>query len=124
MARRAGNATLCERYGAHLFDAQIAYLVGPPAAQTDRLAQAFAIEEVHPFSLKLLNQRLQALQIGTVELKKRGFPVEPEELRPRLKLVAHGRNGVVIFTRRGDERIMIIARRLAEPGVRTSEPRT
>jgi len=105
-------ATLAERYDAHLFDAQIAYLVGP-VWKPDGLAQAFAIDEVHPFSLKVLNQRLQALHIGRVELKKRGFPVEPEELRPRLKLVQSGRDGVVLFTRRGDERLMIIGRRLA-----------
>lgn len=110
---RAGClAGLCARLGAHLFDPSIAYLVAP-VWRPEPLAQAFAVEEVHTFSLKLLNQRLVALGIGTVELKKRGFPAEPESLRPRLKLVAGGRPGVAIFTRQGDERMMLLGRRLA-----------
>jgi hypothetical protein len=57
---------------------------------------------------------LIALQIGTVELKKRGFPAEPETLRGRLTLAKGGRPGVVIFTRRGNERLMVIGRRVSE----------
>jgi SAM-dependent methyltransferase len=108
---RAGClAEVCRRLGAHLFDPQIAYLVGEQREHTP-LAQAFWVEEVHPFSLKLLNGRLQALGVARVELKKRGFPQEPESLRPRLKLQRQGRDAVVIFTRRGDERLMLLGRR-------------
>jgi hypothetical protein len=95
---------------AHLFDRQIAYLVSPHL-RLDPLVHSFAIEEINPFSLKLLNQRLKALQVGQVELKKRGFPVEPEQLRPQLKLQPGGRAAVIIFTRQGDERLMLIGRR-------------
>jgi hypothetical protein len=108
---RAGClAELCRRLGAHLFDPEIAYLVGERLEHTP-LAQAFWIEEVHPISLRLLNGRLQALGVGRVELKKRGFPQEPESLRPRLKLARQGRDAVVIFTRRGDEHLMILGKR-------------
>jgi hypothetical protein len=102
---------------AHLFDPQIAYLVGD-TPQPHSLAQAFMVEEVHGFGLKLLNQRLQALGVARVELKKRGFPVEPEALRPRLKLANVGRAAVVILTRvardgkQEDEHIMLIGKRL------------
>lgn len=110
---RAGSlGVLCARLEAYLFDRQIAYLVSP-AARLDPLAQSFAIEEIHPFSLKRLNQRLKALQIGQVELKKRGFPAEPEQLRPQLKLQPGGRAAVIIFTRQGDERLMLIGQRCA-----------
>jgi len=98
---------LCANLQAHLFDAQIAYLVGSQPHAT-ALAQRFELEEIHPYSLKLLNRRLQELGIARVELKKRGFPVEPEQLRRRLRLAEHGRDGVVFFTRRGDERLMLI----------------
>ncbi len=68
---------------------------------------------MHRFSLKLLNRRLAARGVGQVELLKRGFPQEPESLRPRLKLTPGGAAGVVIFTRRGDEHWMLIGRRLS-----------
>lgn len=109
---RAGClASICRQLQAHLFDPEIAYLISGKQQFTP-LAQAFMVEEVHPFALKLLNHRLQTLGIGRVELKKRGFPQEPEALRPRLKLVRQGRDAVVLFTRRGDEHLMILGRRL------------
>lgn len=108
---RAGClAELCRRLGAHLFDPEIAYLAGERLEPTP-LAQVFWVDEVHPFSLKLLNARLGALGVARVELKKRGFPQEPESLRPRLKLQSKGCDAVVIFTRRGDEHLMILGRR-------------
>jgi len=109
---RAGAFTeLCRQLQAHLFDPQIAYMVSP-VQQTHPLVQTFVIHEVHPFNLKLLNRRLQARGYHIVELKKRGVPFQPEELRPRLKLPATGKAGVVIFTRRGDERLMLIGERI------------
>lgn len=109
--RASAIGRLCTLLEAHLFDPQIAYLVSR-VKQTHPLVQSFRIDEVHPFQLKLLNRRLQALSIGQVELKKRGFPLAPEELRPRLKLTPGGEDGVVIFTRRGDERLMLIGARV------------
>lgn len=110
---RAGAlAALCARVAGHLFAPDIAYIVAP-TLRTEPLAQAFAIDEVHRFSLKLLNQRLSARGIGQVELLKRGFPQAPESLRPRLRLTPGGAPGVVIFTRRGDEHWMLIGRRLS-----------
>lgn len=109
---RAGAlGALCERLGAWLFDPQIAYLIAPDW-RPDALVQSFRVDEVHRFALKTLNRRLQALGIGAVELKKRGFPVEPETLRPQLKLVPGGKSATVLITRRGDERLMIIGERM------------
>ncbi len=111
LIRAGALAELCRALGAHLFDPQIAYLVTEETINHP-LLQSFVIEEVARYSLKGLNRRLQGAGIGQVELKKRGFPVEPESLRPRLKLTPGGRPAVVIFTRRGNERLMIIGRRL------------
>lgn len=110
---RAGAfAELCARLGAHLFAPDIAYLVADSAkGRDDPLVQSFVIQEIHPFSLKRLQERLAARQIGQVELKKRGAPFAPESLRGRLKPVSGGSAATVIFTRRGDERLMIIAQR-------------
>ncbi len=111
---RAGAFTaLCGELGAHLLDAQIAYLVSP-LWRTHPLVQTFVIQEIHSFNLKLLNRRLQALGYHIVELKKRGVPFQPEELRNRLKLPATGKPGVVIFTRRGAERLMLLGERIGK----------
>ena len=109
---RAGTfVPLCQALGAHLFDAQIAYMVGD-TPRTHPMVQSFRILEIHPFHLKTLQARLQALGISRVELKKRGAPFAPESLRGRLKLPAGDRAGVVIFTRQEDARLMLIAERL------------
>ncbi len=111
---RAGTfAPLCEQLGAHLFDSMIAYMVGD-ATVTHPLVQSFKILEIHPFNLKLLQTRLQALGISRVELKKRGAPFAPESLRGRLKLASGNKPGVVIFTRQGDKRLMLLGERLPQ----------
>ncbi len=113
-------AELSARLDARLFDPQIAYLVADEAAAspsaTSREAlhfvQAFRLLEIHSFGLKRLNARLRALDVGRVELKKRGAPIEPETLRPRLKLQGT-RDVVVLLTRRGDEPLMLIGERVS-----------
>lgn len=109
---RAGTfMPLCMALNAHLFDPMIAYMVGDLAI-THPFVQSFHILEIHPFNLKVLQARLQALGISLVELKKRGAPFAPESLRGRLKLPPGDRAGVVIFTRQGEKRLMLIAERL------------
>jgi len=108
---RAGAfAELCDILHARLFDAQIAYLVADELVPSP-LVMPFRLLEVEPFSLKRLNARLAARGIGSVELKKRGAPFAPEDLRRRLKLHAGGAPAVVIFTRRGDQPLMLLAAR-------------
>lgn len=102
---------LCQQFDGWLFDPQIAYLVTCKSV-THALVQSFHLLEIHPFNLKKLNQRISVLNIGSVELKKRGMPFEPESLRKKLKLVPNGRPGVILFTRRGSERLMLIAERI------------
>lgn len=113
--RAQALGALARQLEAWLLDAQIAYLV-TAQPQATPLAKGFVIDEVHPFSLKVLNRRLQVLGIGDVELKKRGFPVEPESLRPRLKVVRGGRPATIFLTRRGEQRLMLIGRRLTSAG--------
>lgn len=109
---RAGAlAELCARLDAWLFDRHLAWLVAD-RPRPDALVSAFEIQEVHHFGLKRLQERLAALGVARVEIKKRGFAMEPEELRRRLRLPREGRDGVVLLTRRGDEPLFLIARRL------------
>ncbi len=108
---RSGALTeLCQRLDAHLFDDQIAYLIGP-AGRTHPLVQSFRLLEVHTFSLKLLTRRLHALGLGRLEIKKRGSPIDPEQFRRKIKPADTDRPGVVILTRQGDRRLMFLAER-------------
>lgn len=109
---RAGAlAGLCADLSAFLFEPSIAYLAAAEPRPTP-FARAFAVRELFPFSLKRLNARLRELGIGRAEIKKRGFPVEPEDLRPRLKLAPQGPPLTVILTRRGDDHWVILCDRL------------
>ncbi|MGH2524317.1 MAG: class I SAM-dependent methyltransferase, partial [Anaerolineales bacterium] len=83
---RAGLVTtLAEHLNARQLDPDIAYLTADEFKPTP-LARAFAIEEAFPFQLKRLRERLRALNVGQVTVKKRGSPLEPEALIRQLKL--------------------------------------
>lgn len=111
LIRAGAFAELCRALGAHVFDRQIAYLVTSRAG-SHPLTQSFAILERLPLRIKQINRRLRELNIGRVELKKRGVPIEPESLRPQLKPVPGGDDAVLIFTRCNDRRFALIARRM------------
>ena len=83
---RAGLVTtLGARLGARQLDADIAYLTAD-RLQPTAFARAYAIEEALPFQLKRLRERLRALRVGTLTVKKRGSPLEPEALIKQLRL--------------------------------------
>lgn len=83
---RAGLVTtLAARLGATQLDADIAYLAAPQLVPTP-FARAYAIEDALPFQLKRLRERLRALHVGRVTVKKRGSPLEPEALIQQLRL--------------------------------------
>lgn len=83
---RAGLVTtLAARLGARQLDADIAYLTADRWQPTP-FARAYAIEEALPFQLKRLRERLRARRVGTVTVKKRGSPLEPEALIKQLRL--------------------------------------
>jgi SAM-dependent methyltransferase len=82
---RAGLVTtLAARLNAYQLDPSIAYLTSDTLTPTP-LARAFTIDEALPFQLKRLRARLRALGVGTVTVKKRGSPLEPEALIRLLK---------------------------------------
>ena len=83
---RAGLVTtLAAQLGARQLDADIAYLTAPDLRPTP-FARAFRIEEAMPFQLKRLRERLRALGVGRLTVKKRGSPLEPASLIKQLRL--------------------------------------
>lgn len=112
VVRAGALAEMCRRLEAHLFDADIAYLVGQ-RLHLDPLARAFRIHEVRRFRLKDLQARLRQRGIARLEIKKRGSPLEPQELRRRLRLQPQGEEAVLFLTRRGQEPLMLLGERLS-----------
>ncbi len=104
---------LCRGMDAHLFDEQIAYLVSTGSA-LQPFVQSFRLLEVHDFSLKRINRRIQALGLGRLEIKKRGSPIDPEAFRRSLKPAPTDRPGVIFLTRMGDRRVVLIGERLGD----------
>ena len=76
---------LAEELNAHMVDEHIAYMTSDRLIRTP-FAQVFRIIKELPAKEKLLAKELRALNIGSLEIKKRGFDVNPSELRKRLKL--------------------------------------
>ncbi len=104
---RAGLVTtLAAQLNAHQLDPDIAYLTAETLTSTP-FARAFAIEEAFPFQLKRLRERLRAMHVGQVTVKKRGSPLEPEALIRRLKLSGPESRIVFLTHVRGDAWVVI-----------------
>jgi hypothetical protein len=83
---RAGLVTtLGARLNAQQLDPDIAYLTAAALTPTP-FARAYTVEDSFPFQLKRLREYLRARSVGLVTVKKRGSPLEPEELIHKLKL--------------------------------------
>lgn len=96
---RAGLAqSLGRQLNASMLDESIAYLTLDQPAPTP-WARCWKIREWLPFQLKRLRRHLLARGIGRVTIKKRGFPMSPDELRARLRLGVKGDACVLVMTR-------------------------
>jgi hypothetical protein len=62
-----------------------------------------------PFQLKALRAYLRARGVGRVTIKKRGSPLDPDQLRQQLRL-AGDEERTVFLTRTGDGPLVLIAR--------------
>lgn len=78
-------AELARRLDASLIDGTIAYLTADTLVATP-FARAWRVLETMPFNLKRLRSRLRELDVGRVIVKKRGSPIDPQELEQRLRL--------------------------------------
>lgn len=80
-----------------LIDGTIAYITADELRPTP-YATAYEITDRLPFNLKRLKALLREREVGVLTVKKRGSPVEPEELRRRMKL--QGRASATVFLTR------------------------
>ncbi|HRQ38046.1 MAG TPA: class I SAM-dependent methyltransferase [Chloroflexota bacterium] len=87
---------LAHRLGARQIDADIAYLTSDAPLETP-FARRYVVEAVRPFQLKQLRHALHQQQIGSVTIKKRGSPLQPEQLKRQLRLTGPVENHRILF---------------------------
>ena len=118
---RAGLvADVARQLGGHLLDEHIAYICAPDLLQTP-FARAYKVLEVRPYNVKKLKAWVKASRIGTLEIKKRGTSVTPEELRKTL-LTGSGKGpnkATLVLTRMGEERVAIVVEPIPTAGHRS-----
>ncbi len=98
---RAGLvAELAEDIDGHLLDPKIAWITTnkEPTPEHGHLGTWFRIIDEVPFHSKALKAELQARDIGTLTVKKRGVDIVPEKLIAQLKLKG-SQTGTLIMTR-------------------------
>ena len=98
---------------ATVLDPQIAYLTASVPA-FHPMAATFEVLEVVPFSVARLRDGLRAKGWRPDEIRRRGFPVEPDELRRLLGKLA-GEPVTLLLTTLSGKRLAIIARRIVAP---------
>jgi hypothetical protein len=93
--------------GAAQLDADIAYLTADVYCPSP-FARAWAVETWMPFGLKNLRAALRQRQVGEVVVKKRGSPMQPEDLIRDLRLKGDQQR-VLFLTHLRGRPIVIIA---------------
>jgi SAM-dependent methyltransferase len=107
---RAGLvARLAEDLDAHLLSPGIAWLTGDNLPGT-AFASRFKVLDVVPLRIAAIDRALALLDIGRVEVKKRGADVDPQAIRAGLRLTGSG-EATVIATRVAGRHRAVIARR-------------
>lgn len=106
-------AELAEQIGATLIAPQIAYLSSDEKIDSP-FVRGFEVIDEMAFDRKKLKAYLRERKIGTLEIKKRGADVVPEELRKELQL--KGENAAtLVVTRIGDAHRVLIAQAIEQP---------
>ncbi|MCC7263107.1 MAG: methyltransferase domain-containing protein [Candidatus Latescibacteria bacterium] len=98
---------LARRLDAWKLDPQIAYLSSAHLV-TSAFARAYRILSSMPFNLKRLRRFLAQEGMYAAEIKKRRFPIEPQELRHLLDLPTQGQGVTLILTRLADQPFVFI----------------
>lgn len=113
---RAGLvANLARQLGGHLMNEQIAYIAADTLEDTP-FARAYKVKEVLPYNVKQLRAWVKANDVGTLEIKKRGTSVTPEELRKQLlagKPKSATSRATLVLTRLGEDRVAIVVETIA-----------
>ncbi|MFI1993325.1 methyltransferase domain-containing protein [Actinoplanes sp. NPDC020271] len=94
--------------GGWLGDPEIAYVYTDEPVDTP-FARRLAVTDVLPFSLKRLRALLRERGVGTLEIRKRGSALVPDQLRKDLKLSGPHAAGLVLTRVAGAPTVLITA---------------
>lgn len=97
---------LALQLGAAQLDSTIAYLTSDDQPDSPWV-RGWRIRDWMPFHLKRLRAYLRENNVGHVTVKKRGFPMTPEEIIPRLKLKGSTSCTLVLTRLQGEPIVMI-----------------
>ncbi len=104
---------LAHRLGASLIDPRLGYLSGASFVESP-FADAFAVAEVIPFSVARLKRRLREAGWAPREIRRRAFPVEPDDLRRQIGVV-EGEAVTLLCMTVASKRLVVVGR-LLKPG--------
>jgi len=96
-------------------DPQIAYLVGARRFATD-WASTYEVLDQMPYRPKNVQKALRDRGVGRVIVKKRGVPIEPEDVQRELKL-SGPEEMILVLTKIGLQRVVFLCRRVQETGL-------
>lgn len=99
-------------FGGSLLDETIAYFTTDLRPQSPWL-RSWQVLDWMPFNLKKLRACLVAQGVGRVTVKKRGSPLEPEELIARLKLKKGPHSRTLVLTRHAGRPVVLICADMA-----------
>ncbi len=85
------------------------YLTSEDALEHPLLTRFEVLEQL-PLRVTTLGKHLRCLDIGKLEIKKRGVETDPEQLRKKLKLTGNG-SATLLLTRLGNSEIALLAKR-------------
>lgn len=114
------NNVIGDRYGLQRFSADVVYLTGDEVVEDPLLTQ-FEVLAVLPLNLRKTQVFLNRLEVGEIEVKKRGIDDVTASQFKRLKLDGKQR-ATVLLTRLGRSRIAVIAKRRGNPLVNPDSP--
>ncbi|MBI3259418.1 MAG: class I SAM-dependent methyltransferase [Ignavibacteriae bacterium] len=96
-----------------LFDHRIGYGISNKQPPDSPFLSTFEIIECLPFNYKLLQKRITELGWDKeTEIKKRGFPELPDEVRRKLRFSAGDGRGVIILSQHEKQKIVFLAKRV------------
>ena len=100
---------IAEKYDIARFTSSLAYLTADHEVDDPLLAR-FEVLQILPMSLRQTVKALNALDVGQIEVKKRGIENVAKDQYDRLKLKGPNK-ATVMLTRLGKTRIVVIAKR-------------